>query len=161
MKLKTPAFWKPSERKQEADDSQSDESSEDEASYEDPEPEPVRRRTRRPTHSHVRQLKKGFAFLIKSQLQNPDNENAALHCAVVVEYIASASLVSYHCHVEIDSENQPGIWKLDESQAYFCAVGEMLPPFNWRMTVFDDNENTFRISDRLSAKFAKTVADMR
>ena len=124
-----------------------------------PAPAVINRRSRRRQHSHARQIKKGFTFCIRSTLQNRENNNGELWFASVVEYLKGQHLVSYNYYEQV--EGNPGLWKLNTDDLFFCSVGEMLPPFGYGLTVYDDEDGTFTVSDRLAARFAATVADLR
>ena len=156
MNLKVPSCWR-EEAKRDSPRNDNDEEVSDSSEDAPLHVEALRRR--RPRHNQVSRIRKGFTFCMRNALPNPDDLGRAeiLH-AQVTENTSNASLVMHQCYVELDEE--PGVWKLDATETCAASVGEMLPPFEWKMEVCDARAKTHGISDALQEKFSDTVANL-
>jgi len=105
------------------------------------------------------ELRRGLTFCIRAACQHPDVASQEIWCARVSEVERKqGALIFYNYYVE--DEEKAGLYKLGK-ETHMCSAGDMLPPYGWRMTVYDDESGLFSVDDALARRFSNTVANIR
>eukprot|EP00472_Partenskyella_glossopodia_P004351 CAMPEP_0197539322 /NCGR_PEP_ID=MMETSP1318-20131121/62343_1 /TAXON_ID=552666 /ORGANISM="Partenskyella glossopodia, Strain RCC365" /LENGTH=452 /DNA_ID=CAMNT_0043098007 /DNA_START=59 /DNA_END=1417 /DNA_ORIENTATION=- len=115
---------------------------------------PSRRSSRRTIRGWVGQVKKGFTFCVRSQLEG---EGGGLLYAVVKDYEPHAAMVWYNVHQEIED----GVWTLDTKETHVCSIGDMLRPFNYKFAVVDARSKQYSIPQRVASQFMEAVEALK
>lgn len=106
-----------------------------------------------------RHMRKGFTFCVRANMNDPDGDPGGILYCVATEYERSLFQVFYNIYNPLPEE--PGVFKLNEEDTFMCSLGELLPPFGYRLARVDNKARTFSIPPHVQDEFTATVASLR